>query len=86
MKEFTFQIVGFERDEYCYGLVDRYGEESEIVKMLDENYEKLIATSHVYVEQLNAIRKFLYESGFEEEAKRQDEIFLEQVKKRKIKR
>lgn len=82
MKPFEFPVYGYECDEYCYSIVDKYGENSSIVQLLDKNYERLVRKSKEYVEQLNAIRKFLWDSGFNKEIEEQDKIFLDKVKKR----
>lgn len=82
MKHFEFQIYGTELDDYCFSLVEKYGEESKIVQLLDKNYDRLIKESSVFVDQLNAIREFLYDNGFEKEISEQDAVFLEEVSKR----
>ena len=82
MKAFDFQIYGFECEDYCNALVDRYGEQSTIAKILDANYDRLVGKSSVYVERLNEIRKFLNENGFEKEIAEQDTIFLGLVEQR----
>lgn len=82
MKAFDFPIYGYECEEYCYALVDRHGENSAIVKLLDANYERLAKKNHAYIERLNEIRKFLSERGFEKEVAEQDAIFLDSIKNR----
>lgn len=82
MKPFEFPVYGYECDKYCYSIVDKYGEDSSIVQLLDKNYERLVSKSKEYVEQLNAVRKFLWDSGFNKEIEEQDKIFLDKVKKR----
>ena len=62
MIDFNYILRGFEVDEYCDILISKYGESSGIIQCLDKNYYDLRKTSHIYVEQLNAIRKFLYDN------------------------
>lgn len=82
MKVFRFPIYGTELNDYCFSLVDEYGENSPIIKLLDENYNNLIEGNAAFVDQLNAIRKFLCKNGFSEEVAKQDNIFLDEVSKR----
>ena len=64
MIEFDYILRGYEVDEYCYIIIDKYGEDSDVVRCLDKSYEYLIASSPIYMEQLNAIRKFLYDNQY----------------------
>lgn len=80
MKQFEFPIYGYEFDDYCYSIVNKYGENSEIVQLLNRNYEQLIGQSVNYVEQLNTVRKFLWNNGFRKEIEEQDKMFFEKVK------
>lgn len=79
MKKYTLPLYGCEVDDYCFNLIDRFGEESLIVKTLDKNYNKLISKSIVYTEQLNEIRSFLCKMGFQKEIEECDEIFDEKL-------
>lgn len=81
MKQFEFPIYGYECDDYCYSIVDKYGENSEIARLLDKNYDQLTSKSIKYVDQLNAVREFLCDNGFRKEVEEQDKIFLEKAKK-----
>ena len=82
MKIFQFQVYGAERTDYCLGFLEKYGEDAPIVKLLDENFERLLKISPVYIDQVNEIRRFLCENGFEKEVEIQDEAFLIEIKNR----
>lgn len=84
MNVFDFQIRGYKVDEYCFAIIDKYGEKSDIAKTLDREYSKLVEKSPVYVEQLNTIRQFLCNEGYEREVEEQDKVFLENITKENI--
>lgn len=82
MTEFDYILYGYEVDEYCDILIDKYGENSDVVQCLDKKFDQLIESSHVYVEQLNAIRHFLNDKGFNSEIAYADETFKSIIERR----
>ncbi len=82
MIDFNYILRGFEVDEYCDILISKYGESSGIIQCLDKNYYDLRKTSHIYVEQLNAIRKFLYDNQYKNEVEYADSVFIPMIERR----
>lgn len=85
MIEFDYILRGYEVDEYCNILIDKYGEygeNSSVVQCLDKNYCDLIKASRVYVERLNAIRKFLYDKHYKNEVEYADSVFIPMLENR----
>ena len=82
MIEFDYILRGYEVDEYCYIIIDKYGEDSDVVRCLDKSYEYLIASSPIYMEQLNVIRKFLYDNQYKDEVEYADSVFVPRLEKR----
>lgn len=82
MTDFEYVLLGYEVDEYCYLLLDKYGEESDVVKVLDSNYEDLMKSSHVFTEKLNAIRHLLFDRGFKTELEYADKIFAAEIEEK----
>lgn len=70
-----FPINGVEVDDYCYSFAERYGENSDVFKAVDEEYEKTKSDDKPWVSFFNSLRKKLCERGFEKEVSQQDEIF-----------
>lgn len=82
MISFDYILRGYEVDEYCEILISKYGENSDIVLLLDENYDTLVSSTDVYVEQLNAIRKFLWDNQYKNEVEYADSVFICILEKR----
>lgn len=72
-------INGAEVDDYCYSFAERYGENSDVFKAVDEEYEKTKSDDKTWVSFFNNLRKKLCEKGFEKEVLLQDEIFEKEV-------
>lgn len=82
MTDFDYILRGYEIDEYCDILIGKYGTDSHIVQCLDKEYDRLRESSHIWVEQLNAIRRFLNNQGFSRELAYADEVFAAIIEKR----
>lgn len=82
MIEFDYILRGYEVDEYCDILINKYGETSNIAQKLDEEYYNLVNSSKTYVEQLNAIRRFLCDSNYTNEIEYADSVFIPILEKR----
>lgn len=82
MIDFDYILCGYEVDEYCDILINKYGENSDIVQKLDKRYDQLRKSSHIWVDQLNAIRHFLVDKGFDCEIAYADEVFADIIEKR----
>lgn len=82
MNKFDFPVYGIEYAEYCFLIVDTYGENASITKLLDSNLERLEEPFTAYCDKLNAVREFLVQNGFASEIELQDKIFLQKVEHR----
>lgn len=41
MIEFDYILRGYEVDEYCYIIIDKYGEDSDVVRCLDKSKDSI---------------------------------------------
>lgn len=84
---FPFYINYLDVDEYCFWLLDAYGEDSEIVKIIDAN-DFMDKSDNPQKYRINAdellleIRQFLIDNGFEKEIAVCDKAFAEERKNR----
>lgn len=79
-KQFPFYITYADVTEYCFWMVDTYGEDSQLVKLIDsgkfmeqcDNPQKYMKNAD---EILMGIRQCLFGNGFEPEIRACDKAF-----------
>lgn len=79
MKQFDFYIIGMDVWDYTDILIEQNGEESEIIQLLDVNYDRLEKSHSAYADVLLEIRNFLQDHGFERQIKQCDEAFVKKI-------
>lgn len=80
IKQFPFYITYVDVAEYCFWMVDTYGEDSQLVKLIDsgkfmeqcDNPQKYKKNAD---EILMGIRQCLFDNGFEPEIRACDKAF-----------
>lgn len=83
ISQFPFYINYMDVDSYCFWFLDTYGEDSEIVKVIDTKFIRELSnpTKNADVLLLE-IRQCLVDNGFEAEVAACDEAFAQERKNR----
>ncbi len=76
IKNFPFYINYYDVDQYCFLLIDLFGENAECVKLIDDNYTHRIDNPKCNADVLLLeIRQFLADNGFKTEVEACDKQF-----------
>ena len=79
VSQFQFYITYADVDDYCFWLLDTYGENAKCIAFIDDNFEDQCVNPEKYRknadELLLEIRQCLADSGFEEEVAACDQAF-----------
>ena len=81
VSQFPFYINYADVDDYCFWLLDTYGENAKCIAFIDDNFEDKCVNPEKYKinadELLLEIRQCLMDSGFEKEGTARDKAFAE---------
>ncbi len=84
--QFPFYINFGDVDDYCFWLLEQYGENAECVNLIDERYEQELTNPTKNADDLLLeIRQCLVDNGFAREIEACDKSFSEERKKREKK-
>ncbi len=76
-KKFPFYTLYADVDDYCFWLLDKYGEKSKIVALIDNNFTDAIDHPKMDADDLLLkIRQFLVDNGFKQEVENCDREFV----------
>ena len=85
VEQFPFYINYLDVDDYCFWLMDAYGEDAEFINLIDQHYDGDVKWDKQAYDAnvlLLLLRQCLVDNGFEAEVSACDRVFAEERKNR----